>query len=373
MGVWDWKDRKVEKAVRKLFRQNLCVSKEDRVVILSDFYKERIGEVLFRYGSSFAGSSLHVTYPPTGRHGIEPPEVVWRGVFGTEFVEELKSKGLFDKVLRKEVSEGDEVEIKEILLETTSPTELPTAIVAVNHYSVSHTLFRKLCTEFLSMRFASMPLFTSEMFYTAMQADWNRVARLSAEIASLLTDAEAARVTSSNGTEIEFSLKGREGIADTGKLCSPGDFGNLPAGEAFIAPVEGTAEGVIVTRYAPDRKLEEPVRLVVERGRVREVTGERAFSEFLSGLIHKEKNADNVAEFGIGTNERAVRKDNILEAEKILGTCHIAVGDNSSFGGNVRANVHIDLLVEEPTVVLKMPGSRDVKILEGGKLTLNLS
>ncbi len=367
--MFDWKDRTLQRGVRNIFRHNICANRSDRVLILTDTYKERVGELLFWFGSEFTPNIYHLTYRPTGRHGLEPPEEVWKAAFGVEFLQEIKEKGLLDRILKKEVSEGDELEVKEILLETTSPEELPTAIIAVNQHSISHTLFRKLCTEFLSIRFASMPLFEPFMFYTSLQANWNLVARRSKEVASLLSDAEEVRVTCPNGTDITFSVKGREGLADTGKLCSPGDFGNLPAGEAFIAPVEGTANGRFVTKYAPDRKLKEPVTLGVENGCVKRVTGEEEFSDFLNHLIHEEPNAGNIAEFGVGTNEKAERFDNILEAEKILGTCHIAIGDNSSFGGKVRANVHIDLLIEKPTVVLRA-GDREVKLMEEGELLL---
>jgi len=368
VGIWDWKDEKVRKGVRKVLRQNLCAGKEDKVAVLTDTYKEKVGELLFWEATNLNIPVFHHTYQPTGRHGLEPPESVWRAVFGQEFVEEVKEKGLFERILKKEFSSSDELEVKEILLETTSPNQLPTAVIAVNQHSISHTLFRKLCSEFLSIRFASMPLFEPFMFYTSLQANWNLVSRRSIEIASLLTDSVSARVTCPLGTDLRFSLDGREGLADTGKICSPGDFGNLPAGEAFVAPVEGTAEGVFVTRYAPDRELKSPVKFIVESGRVREALGEDDFSTFINSLIHKERNADNVAEFGVGTNERAKVKTNILEAEKILGTCHIALGDNSSFGGKVKANLHMDLLIERPTVILELKNGRDFVLMEDGDL-----
>jgi len=229
MGIWDWHDRRLAKGVRKLFKENLCLVRDDRLLILSDEEKERVGELLFHYGSAFVSNAAHYTYPTTGKHGVEPPEGVWVATFGREFVEELKSKGLFNKLLSKELTEADREEVKEILLETTSPNELPTAIVAVNRYSLSHTFYRKLCTHFLSVRFASMPLFEPFMFYTSLQADWNRVERLSKRVAQLLTEAKRATLTAPNGTNLTLSLEGREGLADTGRLCKPGDFGNLPA------------------------------------------------------------------------------------------------------------------------------------------------
>ena len=369
MGIWDWQDERIKRAIKNLFKHNLCVTKDDKVLVLSDSYKERIGELLFSVGLNFSSSATHLSYLPTGRHGLEPPEEVWRATFGEEFIEELKQKGLFERVLRKDIGEVEEEEVKEILLETTEPPNLPTVIIAVNRFSISHTLYRKLCTNFLSIRFASMPLFEPFMFYTSMQANWNRVAERSKFLANILSEAKEVHVTCPLGTDIKFSVEGREGLADTGKLCTPGNFGNLPAGEAFIAPVEGSAEGKFVTKFAPERELEEPVVLKVKGGRVEEVSGEAELSQFLLGIFKKEEEANNVAEFGIGTNEKAKHYTNILEAEKILGTCHIAIGDNSAFGGKVKANVHIDLLVDKPTIKVKLK-DREITLMEEGRLTI---
>jgi leucyl aminopeptidase (aminopeptidase T) len=41
----------------------------------------------------------------------------------------------------------------------------------------------------------------------------------------------------------------------------------------------------------------------------------------------------------------------VLEDEKVLGTVHIAVGDNTSFiGGHTRSNIHLDGILLQPTV-----------------------
>ena len=368
VNLWDWHQEGIDRGVYSLFRHNLCAGKADKVLLLTDTYKERVGELMFHYGSPLCGELLHHTYQPTGRHGLEPPESVWRAAFGPEFVQELKEKGLLEKVLKKELTGDEEAEVKELLLETTAPEELPTAVIAVNRYSISHTLFRKLCTDFLSIRFASMPLFEPFMFSTSLRANWSEVERRSNAVADLLSRAVGARLVAPNGTDLTFSLEGRSGIADTGRICSPGDFGNLPAGEAFVAPVEGSGCGLLVVEYAPDRKLDSPVKLRFEGGKVVEVEGEEPFADYLRELFSREEGASNLAEFGVGTNDRAKVKTNILEAEKILGTCHVAVGDNSSFGGRVKANVHIDFLVEEPTVTLTLEGGEELTLLEEGKL-----
>ncbi len=369
MSVWDWRDPKVKRASLNILKENLCVSEDDSLLILTDSFKEKIGELLFNVSKEIGVRAKHITYEPTGESGKEPPISVWKGTFGSEFLEELESRELFPKIKDKDISESDEDEIRELLLETTVPSKLPTAVIAINRFSISHTLFRKLCTDFLTMRFASMPLFEEWMFDTSMQANWKKVAERSNKIAKLLTDADKAFITCPFGTEIELGLVERTGYADTGRFCNPGDFGNLPAGEAFIAPLEGTANGEFVTFWAPTRKLTVPTKFKVKNGKVVDVDGDSELKLWLENLFRREENSSNVAELGIGTNGMAKRFDNILEAEKILGTCHIAIGDNSSFGGNVMANVHVDFVIQEPTLILSS-GGKGIKVLEGGKLTI---
>jgi hypothetical protein len=269
VGIWDWKDQELLRATRNVLKSNLCLNKEDKLVILTDSYKERVGELLFWQATSLGLSPIHYTYRPTGRHGLEPPEEVWKIVFGEEFVEELKEKGLLEKLLKKELSHSDELEVKALLLESTSEGELPTAIIAVNQYSVSHTFFRKLCSEFLSIRFASMPLFEPFMFYTSLQANWNLVARRSREIADLLSDAVSARITCPLGTELFMSLEGRSGLADSGKLCSPGDFGNLPQERPSSPRLKEAVRGLSLLSMHQTGSLKRDLSLRLKRGKLK--------------------------------------------------------------------------------------------------------
>lgn len=60
----------------------------------------------------------------------------------------------------------------------------------------------------------------------------------------------------------------------------------------------------------------------------------------------------NVAELGIGTNEKAILTGNILEDEKILGTAHVAFGASAAIGGNVQVPVHLDVVSMQPEVTI---------------------
>ncbi|WP_456397749.1 aminopeptidase [Desulfurobacterium sp.] len=365
MGVIDFKDSEVDVALKKMAEENLCLRSGEKLLIVTDTEKASIGYRMFNVLKDYVFKVVHLTYIPTGRHGIEPPENVWIATFGKEAVKKLKSKGLFEKILKKTIGDNEEEEIVKIL----EDIPIPEVVVAVNRDSISHTLFRKLCNRF-GARFASMPLFEEFMFYTSMQANWKEVERRSVAAANVLSSGKRVHIVSEDGTDLFIDIAGRKGIADTGRICSAGSFGNLPAGEAFIAPVEGNTEGVFVTNWAPDRKLEEPVKFFIENGKVVSVSGDKRLVEYLNAIFEKGEENRNIAELGIGTNEKAARFDNILEGEKILGTCHIAVGDNSAFGGNVRANVHIDFIVEKPTLVVELDSGEEKTIINSGNFVL---
>jgi leucyl aminopeptidase (aminopeptidase T) len=77
----------------------------------------------------------------------------------------------------------------------------------------------------------------------------------------------------------------------------------------------------------------------------------------------------NVAELGIGTNPGATRPDNVLESEKILGTVHVAFGDNHTFGGQTVAPFHQDFVIFAATLaaVWECGGGRRVLLSDGNR------
>ena len=154
---------------------------------------------------------------------------------------------------------------------------------------------------------------------------------------------------------------------DTGLLNTPGAFGNLPAGEVYLAPVEGTANGQLVIAWAPERELGSAVTLIVRNGLVEDVVGREKYALDLEKKLSEQTENRNIAEFGIGTNDMAKRPDNILESEKILGTIHIALGDNSSFGGKVQTPFHQDFIFFRPTVQMTGRKGKKTVLMKQGK------
>jgi leucyl aminopeptidase (aminopeptidase T) len=170
-------------------------------------------------------------------------------------------------------------------------------------------------------------------------------------VAKALDAASEARITCPNGSNLHLDLDGREAIPDAGELTERGAFGNLPCGEGFISPAGGNGTLVVDGTLAVVGKVDEPVELMVEGGHLTSARGGQGMA-FMELLTTHGEDGTNMAELGIGTNEKAELTGNILEDEKILGTAHVAFGASAGIGGKVQVPVHLDVVVMKPTVTL---------------------
>lgn len=188
-----------------------------------------------------------------------------------------------------------------------------------------------------------------------MEADYGEIDKLSEKVANILTKAKQIQVNTRIGTNISFSVEGREGHKDGGLITNEGDFGNLPGGEAYIAPVENSANGTVMYDGTIPHigRLENPIKAVFKDGVIEEISGGKEADE-LRRLLSGVKGSDVIAEFGIGTNPISKLRGNLITDEKVLGTAHIAVGDNKRIpiGGINECEIHIDGIFREPTITI---------------------
>ncbi len=197
-----------------------------------------------------------------------------------------------------------------------------------------------------------MPGVTREVWSSSLPADYDRVAELSRQVLDLLKGTSKIHVETPSGTDLSLEVEPRYYTADTGLIHDTGDFGNLPAGEAFGAPVN--ASGTLVVDHFPFAP--EGTRVEIEDNRAVAVEHPGDEESELSEAFEEVEGARNVAEFGVGTNPEASLIGNILQDEKVLGTVHVAFGDNSSMvpegDRRVETDVHWDTVCKNPTVRL---------------------
>lgn len=372
----------ITSVLRDIFRVNLGVKRTERCLIFTDLVpstgeiplaeaekRSKLKCIAFfasEIGKTFAKEVYMRNFPSTGSHGAEPPAEIWRAAFGERAVKEMGNKGLLGPLLEKRAGDAEIGKAEAVLRRFKK--DAVDVVVALSYFSTSHTRFRDLLTRICGTRYVSMPLFEFSMLEGPMNVDWKILAKISGKIAGMINKAEGVEINTPNGTKLSFSIKGRKALADTGILTKPGSFGNLPAGEVFLAPVEGSAHGRLVLEWAPTRELSPAVVLVVKQGAVKEIIGDEDFAHELKRRLSEREENRNIAEFGIGTNEKAKRPDNILESEKIMGTIHIALGDNSTFGGKIKTPFHQDFVFFKPTVLLVHKDGSKSTLMKKGKL-----
>ena len=366
-------------AFASLFNVNMGTRAGERIVVFSDVMRPdempspadadrrrkllEVAKEAARFAAGTYGNASFVSFPATAASGAEPPEELWRAVLGDSVADRLAAEGILPRLLAKQGSPADLEKAREIVL--AEPQGVADVVVALSNNSTSHTRFRALVNA-AGGRFASLPNFDPDMFFTSMKVDWLELARRTHLLSREVNRAEEIVVTCPNGTRMRFGKQGREAEGDDGLLTAPGSFGNLPAGEVYLAPLEGTSSGMMVLEFAPTRKLASPLSLFVEQGNVTEIRGDEPYRLKLEQKFAESPANRNIAELGIGTNDRATKPDNILEAEKILGTIHIALGDNSGFGGTVSTPFHEDYVFYRPTLAaVRADGSEKTLILDG--------
>lgn len=299
----------------------LNVRAGEQVLIITDDKKLPIGTALYNAAQDLGAEALLMAMTPRQVSGEEPPAAVAAAMKAADVV------------------------------------------IAPMATSITHTR-AKIEAAKAGARVATMPNITEDMFSQgAMTADYDQVMDLTLRVTELLTKAATARIEK-DGCVLTLDLTGRPGIPSPGVYREKGQSGNLPSGEAYIAPLEDGSNGemVIDGSMVGLGKLDEPLRVRVEGGKLKEITGPGA--EKLGVLLANDRNA-TLCELGIGTNHAARVTGIILEDEKAYHTVHIAFGTNIGFQGTNKADCHMDGVILNPTLYLD-----DQLILKDGEFVI---
>jgi leucyl aminopeptidase (aminopeptidase T) len=298
----------LERSVRAVVRDCLGVKQGEEAVVVCNPATERLGERLREEAAAAGADAVLAVISERASHAAEPPRTVAEAMAACD------------------------------------------VLLAPTVQSLSHTAARKRATE-AGARAATLPGVTEDMLARVMSADMEGLRRKGHAVAEALDRASEARITDANGTDLRLELSGRQAIPDAGELTERGAFGNLPCGEGFISPVSGEGTLMVDGSLAGIGLAEEPVELVVEGGHLTSARGGQGMA-FMELLTEHGEDGTNVAEVGIGTNEKAKLTGETLEDEKIAGTCHVAFGASAGIGGTVQVPVHLDCVVMKPTVEL---------------------
>lgn len=314
---------KLEKACKIAIADCMGTKKDEPILIISDAKKRKIGYALQETALKLGYHSTYVEIPLLSRNGEEPPVAI---------AELMKNYGV-----------------------VFCPTST----------SLTHTDARRNASAG-GVRIATFPGITEDVMIRGMNANYKKIAALTVKLKDILQTGSKITIITKAGTDLTFSIAGRQAYASKGLFHAPGESGNLPTGEAYLAPVEGTANGTLVvdgSMASVGTIGKKPIIIQIKDGYAEEISGGKEAKAFEKLVDSVGREGRNVAEFGIGTNPSAKISGVLLEDEKVMGTIHIAFGNNKSMGGTVGVSLHLDGVVMKPTVYMD-----DTLLLKNGKL-----
>lgn len=282
---------------------------ESVLIVVDTSTPASISKSLFEAARNIGCEVMIFTMVPRTRHGEEPPKAVAEAMLNADVV--------------------------------IAPTTM----------SLTHTQARINATK-AGVRIASMPGITEKMMRSGgITADCRWINDLAMKWNERLKNVREVRVVTELGTDITFDLDGCTWMMDTGMCQEKGCSSNLPAGEMYIAPRDANGVFVVDGSMSGFGILDSSISITVRNRYVISIEGKHA-EKLKSMLDAVGEKARNIAELGIGINPEAKLIGNVLEDEKVGGTVHIALGDNSCFGGNVVAGIHLDGIIKEPVLFL---------------------
>ncbi len=177
----------------------------------------------------------------------------------------------------------------------------------------------------------------------AMDIDYKEINVACREKIEQLKKHDTMTIYTGNRNEytLTFELGAREWFMDAGD-------GDLPCGEVYIAPLEDRTRGDVFFEkiymqgeQRGSRDIYENVIFHVEKGSCQVVAPE-SLKEIFQEMEPKDR---MVCELGFGMNPNVDTMCGCtLFDEKMRDTFHIAIGENTMFGGNNEADCHIDFV-----------------------------
>lgn len=225
----------------------LAVKPGEEILVITDDSRKEIGEAIYEAAGNLGCEKILMVMKEREVSGQEPPKAI---------AEAMKAADV---------------------------------VIAPTAQSLTHTNARIEAAK-AGTRVATMPGITKEMFSQgAMTADYSKVEELTAKVTEMLTNASKAHIEK-DGKVLTINLDGRDGVPSPGVYKESGKCGNLPSGEAYIAPLEDGSDGemIIDGSMVGIGKLASPLHMTISGGKLRSVKGDK--SENLDILLKNETN-----------------------------------------------------------------------------------
>jgi leucyl aminopeptidase (aminopeptidase T) len=185
------------------------------------------------------------------------------------------------------------------------------------------------------------------MFWDAVAVPPTDLAARGERVKQVLSSANELHITAPNGTDITVGIANRPVLISDGAISAEdqaqGGAANqvwLPAGEVYLAPVPGTANGtVVVDAFRFQGTPVEGLRLTFQNGKLTEMTAESGLEGVKAAYDAAGAGKDQLGVIDIGLNPALqVQPDDRLRSWVSSGIVSISIGSNLWAGGSNNAS-----------------------------------
>ncbi len=303
--------RLLEKAVNKILFECLNLQLGESLLVITDENNGKLGQLFLRKARAGKIESYLLKIPPVKLTEVDRSQIIRRFVVNTDAV-----------------------------IIATSPALVHSKIIA----HACHNGRRVICLNSTDI----------SILEKALNSDYSFVAHASQKIADIFSIGKIVEIKTRLGTDFTFRISRHKGNINHGCAKNAGEFGILPAGEAYVVPDKNSVNGIIIIDGSiPEIGLvHSPLKLYVKNGFVSQMSGNGIINEVRRRIKPFGKNGRNIAEFGLGTNPAVKLTGSSVVDEKKLGTAHIALGNHLFEGGSTANKLHLDMIFLKPTVVI---------------------
>jgi leucyl aminopeptidase (aminopeptidase T) len=182
----------------------------------------------------------------------------------------------------------------------------------------------------------------AKVFWDGVNVDYEQLQATGEALRAALLDGKEVYVTHPDGTDLKVSIEDRrilvsDGVisADDMKRGNAGCLVWLPAGEVYVSPVPGSAEGVVVVdRQFFQGKEIRGLKLTFKGGRLVSMTAKSGLAP-LKEMYDAQgpgKDVFSVIDFGINPNVHVIPGSRMV-AWMPAGMVTVGIGDNTWAGG----------------------------------------
>lgn len=204
----------------------------------------------------------------------------------------------------------------------------------------------------------------------AIDVEYEKMQDLGRKVADILQKSDQVKITSPEGTDLSFTLGGRnayvnDGVIDDEDIEIGSNYASLPGGDVEVAAVETSASGVLSSNIptATSGVLIQGIVLRFEKGRLVSFEGDRNV-ELIKGIWKKATgDKDRIGWLGIGLNPKI--RTGFINNEIALGTASIGIGSNKGLDGKNETDYGQEVTVAKPTLKLD-----ETTVIKQGQLTL---